>query len=129
MFYGLFQFILLTRAVDTVLCIRCVLRIIMIMKYSNRKMTDMHLMYGFAECNANFYLLDYLKTIVYSTPVGIEILCQRIQESCQCIRQTSGIFERVWHFMTRLMLAFRPKMAILSTFYNVKQLHIIGVQT
>lgn len=52
MFYGLFQFILLITAVDIVLCIKLVLGVIMIINYSNQEMADMHLMYGFAECNA-----------------------------------------------------------------------------
>ena len=44
----------------------------------------------------DLYLWGHLKAIVYSTPSpNVEILRQRIDQGCQQIRQTRGIWERV----------------------------------
>ena len=47
-------------------------------------------------------LTGHLKAIVYSIPIyNVEILRQRIEQGCQQIRQTPGIWERVRQSMMR----------------------------
>lgn len=50
----------------------------------------------------DFFLWGHLKSLVYKTPVqNVEDLKNRIQESCDTIRNTPGIFERVRGSMIR----------------------------
>lgn len=50
----------------------------------------------------DFFVWGHLKSMVYSTPVqDIEDLRQRVENGCQIIRNTPGIFERVRQSMTR----------------------------
>ena len=50
----------------------------------------------------DFYLWGHLKAIVYSTPIhNVEILRQRIEQECQQIQQTPGIWKRGRQSMMR----------------------------
>lgn len=59
------------------------------------------------ECNPlDFFLWGYLKTLVYATPINtVQELRERIINSCEVIRNTPGIFERVRQSMVRRMEA------------------------
>lgn len=52
--------------------------------------------------NLYFFLWGHLKTLVYKTPINtLEDLRERIVASCETIRNTPGIFERVRNSMRR----------------------------